>query len=144
MDQVTSQLVKERRNVVSRIRDHETILQDMKRTLNHLDATLRHLGYYPDGTEAPKKNMAAGLFYTGELPRIILKLLRDHPEGLPLKEIVRLVCVQKGWDTDHQRFNQELRLKISRALDRKKLKGVVERVGEDAVGVWRLCPKNKS
>lgn len=58
--------------------------------------------------------------------------------GPPLREIVRLVCAQKGWDTDHQRFNQELRLKISRALDRKKLKGFVERIGEDAVGVWRL------
>lgn len=138
MEIVVSSLVKERRNLVSRVRDHEAILQDMKRTLVHIDHTLRHLGYYPDGTEAPKKNMAAGLFYTGELPRIILSLLREHSDGLPLKDILHLVCVQKGWDTDHHRFNKELRLKISRCLDRQKLKGVVKRVGDEAVGVWKI------
>ncbi|WP_428410465.1 hypothetical protein [Hyphococcus sp.] len=105
-----------------------------------MDATLFHLGYYPDGTEAPKKPMAAGLFYQGELPRIMLTLLRKNPDGLALRTIVEMVCQQKGWETDDTRFNRELRLKISRTLDRQRLKGVVERVGDEAVGIWRIAP----
>lgn len=138
MEIVASTLMKERRNVLARLRDHEGIVCDLKTILAHIDATLFHLGYYPDGAEAPKKSMAAGLFYQGELPRILMKLLRVHPDGVALRELVQMVCTQKGWDTDHDRFNRELRLKISRTLDRKKLKGVIERIGEGPVGRWRV------
>ena len=138
MEIVASTLIKERRNVLARLRDHENIVYDLKTTLAHIDATLFHLGYYPDGADAPKKSMAAGLFYQGELPRILMKLLREHPDGLALREMVQMVCTQKGWDTDHDRFNRELRLKISRTLDRKKLKGIIERIGEGPVGRWRV------
>ncbi len=138
MEPVAQALISERKNVLSRLRDHEAIVCDLKTTLAHIDATLFHLGYYPDGAEAPKKTMAAGLFYTGELPRIVMQLLRAHPEGLGLREIVDRVCFQKGWDNDHERFNRELRLKVSRTLDRKKLRGVIERIGDGAVGRWRI------
>ncbi|MGE0184132.1 MAG: hypothetical protein AB7F91_17850 [Parvularculaceae bacterium] len=137
---IVSALIKERRNVLARLRDHEAIVCDLKTTLSHMDATLFHLGYYPDGAEAPKKPMAAGLFYNGELPRIMLTLMRKNPDGLALREIVEMVCQQKGWETDDTRFNRELRLKISRTLDRQRLKGVVERVGDEPVGVWRIAP----
>ncbi|MEM9014538.1 MAG: hypothetical protein AAGB02_05460 [Pseudomonadota bacterium] len=88
--------------------------------------------------------MAAGLFYKGELPRIVLKLLRENPDGLGLKAIVQKVCQQKGWETDDKRFNRELRLKISRTIDRQRIKGVVERVGDEAIGVWRIKPDRGS
>ena len=87
------------------------------------------------------KPMAAGLFYHGELPRIISRLLREHPDGLTLKSTVEMVCRQKGWDIDDTRFVREIRLKVSRTLDRKKLKGYIERLGNDAVGVWRIKPR---
>lgn len=137
---IVSTLIKERRNVLARLRDHENIVCDLKTTIGHIDATLFHLGYYPDGSEAPKKSMAAGLFYQGELPRIVLTLLRKHPDDLGLRALVEMVCHQKGWEADDTRFNRELRLKISRTLDRQKLKGVVERVGDEAIGVWRIAP----
>ncbi|MFC3302419.1 hypothetical protein [Parvularcula lutaonensis] len=126
--------------MLSRLRDHEAIVADLRTTLSHLDATLFHLGHYPDGEPAPKKPMAAGLFYHGELPRLILRMLRQHPKGLGLKTMVEMMNAQKGWAGDDERFNRELRLKISRTLDRKRLKGIVERIGEDAIGVWRLVP----
>ena len=138
MESVAFTLIKERKNVLSRLRDHEKIVCDLKTTIANLDATLFHLGYYPDGALAPKKPMAAGLFYQGELPRIVLTLLRKHPNGLGLREIVELVCEQKGWEKDDKRFNRELRLKISRTLDRQKLKGVIERIGDTAIGVWKI------
>ncbi|MEX6632325.1 hypothetical protein [Hyphococcus lacteus] len=138
METVVKSLINERRNVVSRLRDHENIVYDLRTTVSHIDATLYHLGYYPDGQEAPKKSMAAGLFYKGELPRIILTQLRKHPDGLGLRHLVELICDQKGWEKTDKRFNRELRLKISRSLDRQRLKGVVERTGNEAIGVWRV------
>ena len=142
MEPVAKTLISERKNVLSRLRDHEKIVCDLRTTISNLDATLFHLGYYPDGALAPKKSMAAGLFYKGELPRIVLTLLRRNPDGLGLRHIVRMICEQKGWETDDKRFNRELRLKVSRTLDRQKLKGVVTRLGDEAVGVWRICENN--
>ncbi len=69
-----------------------------------------------------------------------MTLLRKHPDGLGLRAVVELACRQKGWETDDTRFNRELRLKISHALDRQKLKRVVERVGDEAIGIWRNAP----
>ena len=138
MESVAKSLIEERRNIVSRLRDHEKICRELKATLSNIDSTLRHFGYYPDGGKAPKKPMSAGLFYKGEMPRLVLSVLRDNPDGIGLRYIVEAVCHRKGWDTDDERFNAELRLKVSRTLDRQKLKGVVKRVGDEAVGVWRI------
>lgn len=139
MEMVAASLIKERKNVLSRLRDHERIVCDLQTTIAHIDATLFHLGYYPDGALAPKKPMAAGLFYKGELPRIVLTLLRKHPDGISLRDLVEMVCDQKGWENDDKRFNRELRLKISRALDHQKMRGVIERLGDGAVGVWKIA-----
>ena len=138
MEPVAHALIKERKNVLSRLRDHEKIVCDLRTTISNLDATLFHLGYYPDGGFAPKKPMAAGLFYRGELPRIVLTILRKHPDGAGLRLLVELICEQKGLEKDDKRFNRELRLKVSRTLDRQKLKGVLERIGDEAVGVWKI------
>lgn len=59
--------------------------------------------------------MAAGLFYQGELPRIVLGLLRKHPEGLGLRFLVEMICDQKGWERDDTRFNRELRFLLLRS-----------------------------
>ena len=138
MENVTKSLIDERRNVVSRLRDHEKICRKLKATLFNLDKTLRHFGYYPDGAIAPKKPMSARLFYKGERPRLVLAILRDHPEGIGLRYIVETVRHRKGWETDDERFNRELRLKVSRTLDRQRLKGVVKRVGDEAIGKWKV------
>ncbi len=44
MEIAISTLIKERRNVLARLRDHENIVCDLKTTLSHIDATLFHLG----------------------------------------------------------------------------------------------------
>ena len=138
MEIVAKNLIDERKNVVSRLRDHEKICRELKGTLHNIDKTLRHFGYYPDGAVAPKKPMSAGLFYKGEMPRLILSILRENPEGVGLRYIVEAVCHRKGWESDDERFNRELRLKVSRTLDRQKLKGTAQRVGDEAVGVWKI------
>ena len=138
MEQVAKSLMDERRNVVSRLRDHQKICHDLTTTISHIDATLRHLGYYPDGATAPKKPLTAGLFYKGEMSRLVLSVLRENPDGIGLRYIVEAICIRKGWETDDKRFNRELRLKVSRTLDRQKVKGVIKRVGDEAVGVWRI------
>lgn len=68
MEPVALALIKERKNVLSRLRDHERIVCDLQTTVAHIDATLFHLGYHPDGALAPKKPTAAGLFYTPHSP----------------------------------------------------------------------------
>ncbi|MEO1150715.1 MAG: hypothetical protein AAFW83_06955 [Pseudomonadota bacterium] len=137
MEIVAKNLIDERKNVVSRLRDHEKICRELKTTLTHTDATLRHLRYYPDGAIDPKKQMSAGLFYKSEMPRLVMSILREKPDGIGLRYIVEAICHRKGWDIDDERFNAELRVKVSRTLDQQKMKKIVERVGDEAVGVWR-------
>jgi|GEM_PF-6693324 len=117
MENIAKGLIDERKNVVSRLRDYEKIYRELKAMLFNIDSTLRHFGYYPDGGVAPKKPMSSGLFYQGEMPRLVLSILRENPDGIGLRYIVEAVCHRKGWDTYDERFSCELRLKVSRSLD---------------------------
>ena len=137
MDLVVAGLVKERRNVLSRLRDHERLCRELELSLVTLDATLKHFGHKPDGSYIPKQALSAGLFYTGELPSMVLRILRDSG-GLTLPDLLSEICRQKGWETDNQPLRKAIRAKVTKLLNRKRTKGQVERLGDKPCGVWQV------
>jgi len=70
MEPVAQALINERKNVLSRLRDHERIVCDLQTTIAHLDATLFHLGYYPDGAFAPRNRGRQGCFILANYPAL--------------------------------------------------------------------------
>ncbi|NHK26673.1 hypothetical protein FF098_001970 [Parvularcula flava] len=139
MDNVISELLKERDALRARIRDHERKAYEMRQTLKSLDATLIHLGHTGPGFEDPaKRKLTDGLFYSGELPRMLMRVLRANPDGLTLRKMTEQVCAEKGWELDDARFYGAVSSKVSRNLDKYKKRGLVELYD----GAWRLSAAN--
>ncbi|MBB4660340.1 hypothetical protein [Parvularcula dongshanensis] len=106
--------------------------------LGAVDQVLRSLGYEgSDITAPPKRVQAAGLFRRGELSRTIMATLREAPEGVTVDGIARLICRERGWDTDDAKWMTALRAKIGRALSKKRAKGQV--TSEERAGTWYWC-----
>ena len=139
-DKVISGILKEREALRGRIRDVECQAGKMRETLHHIDATLRHLGYETAklSSRKTKKPLASGLFYTGELPRMILRILRAHPNGLQLRSLCEQICAEKGWQIEEPNFYPALSEKVGRTLTKYRAKGAIDRHGRQGESVWRI------
>ena len=138
MEHIVSGLIDERRTVAARLRDHMEEVQSLERLLTGIDEVLRHYGHYPDSKEKPKQKLSIGAFYKGELPRLVVSILSEAPDGLPTRDIVTAVCHRKSWRANDKAITDDLRHKVSRVLDKKRLQGVLVRVGDERAGVWRV------
>lgn len=132
-------LLLHRSQVAGEVEFHRAKAQQAAELVGSVDRVLRSLGYEAnDITAPPTRVQAAGLFRRGELSRLIMSALREAPEGLTVHAIADMICAERGWETDDQKWMTAFRSKIGRALGAKKSKGKV--TSEDRGGTWYWCP----
>ena len=96
-----SGLLEHRAQVAGEVEFYKHKAAQSANLLASVDAVLRSLGYEGSDIIAPPKRVqAAGLFRRGELSRVIMATLRETPEGITVDALARLICRERGWETD--------------------------------------------
>lgn len=129
-------LMRRRNELAGEVKHFQDMAEAKRRDLDHINQTLVIMGYPVPGTK-PKAVRTSGLFFKGELPRMILEQLRTAPEGITARQIAVQITEAKLWEPEPN-FMSALTAKVGRQLDkmRKRYRLVMEGSGRDCV--WRL------
>src|SRR5919205_2011165 len=121
-------LVRKRAEVAADVVACEERLKQLRADLFHLDAALRLLdpSARPDGIAAKRSRRQNGWFSTGELPRIVLDVLREAPEPLTVPEVALAVMERRGLDAGDKAAVRVVEKRVDAALRRRE--GTLERV----------------
>jgi hypothetical protein len=133
-----SALIEKRAEMSGEIAQLEERLGQLRASLVHLDSTIRLFEptFRPEVIAPKAKRERAGWFSEGDLPRIVLDILRLAPEPLTVREITLVVMERRGFSANDEVTLRTVEKRVNGALRRRE--GVAERVplGPRAVG-WR-------
>lgn len=115
-----SALDRKRAEIVREIAAAEGRLAQLRGALVHVDATIALFDpeREPAGGDPILKRAQSGYFANGELPRIAMDLMREHP-GASAIQLTEIIMEQRGIPTTDR---------TARYLIRKKVAGAVRKV----------------
>jgi hypothetical protein len=136
---IIASLKAKRTAILSEAATLEERLRQIRVSVDHIDGTLALYGLDP----FPKiTGRRAGLrFHRAELPRTILRLLRDAPNGLTTRNMAERIVAAKEWDGADDKLLGALIQRIGGALYKLKQRGYVESALETGGWVWRLAER---
>ncbi|HYD31085.1 MAG TPA: hypothetical protein VEB64_09565 [Azospirillaceae bacterium] len=140
---VVSALVDKRAEVAGLIEHAEKQLAQMRADLGHLDATIRLFDpeMAPETITPKKVRHRDGLFSNGEMPRLVLDALRMAGGAQEASVLAAAIMSRRGLDAADPALLERMTAKVSRALSRHKVNGLVEEAGRtESRGIlWRIA-----
>ncbi|MEQ8815100.1 MAG: hypothetical protein RLO51_20020 [Thalassobaculum sp.] len=100
----------------------------------HIDATLGLLGHTGTSTTFPRHKQPVGMFYQGELTRLLFEHLRSAGRQT-IPQIRDALIAKKGADRGDLHIRTAVHKKVMTALNRQEKRGTVVRDGD----AWRVA-----
>lgn len=137
---VISGLRDKRARIAGEIHQTEGVLKQRREQLATLDAVIRMFSPDCDPDMIPPiKPVSRNLFFKyGQLPRLIMKVLREAEGPMALERIVDTVIEAKGLTVD-SRVMRHIRTTVRATLMRMELRGITRRVIEAPDVWWELA-----
>jgi len=136
---VVSALREKRAEISGIIEDMERRIAQHRADLVHVDAVLQL--YVPDlepDTIAPKAvRKRNDWFRPGELPRIVLDILRTAPDSMALKDIAVEVMTRRSLDPNDKRTAHLIHKLVNNVVTRQAAE-LVEKITEGRSVAWRV------
>ena len=132
-------LMRRRSEIAGTVRHLENKAAICRGELKHIDATLGIMGYdVPYLKFRVKSTGTAGLFHRDELPRLILKSLRDAKTSLQVTQIAEFIAKEKEWDLEDKRFITALTDKVGKVLAKMKKRYTLKSENVNGLWLWRI------
>lgn len=123
-------------NEAIRLRDR---LVEIRNDLGAIDRVLGTLGYKGDLDAAMPRQKREVIFGRGELTTAILNELRDAPAPMSSREIAQSIIAFKGDDARDRRYVSDLAKRVSKALRKLRIDGVVRSIVDQRSNVaWAI------
>ena len=137
---VLSGLIRKRQEVMEAMELAQTQLRQLVLDLDALDGVIRMFSPEIDLAVVrvrprPKRHIA----FRGEVSRLILTLLRDAPEPLPTREVVRRVMETRELNQADRALYDSVRDRVGASLRGMRSRGRIASSGDRETGVrWGL------
>ncbi len=120
---------------------YEPLIARLKTALIEAETAIQAVA--PDLNIPPRRYQPNPYFARGELPRIVLAMLREASEPLSVREIALRALAMKNVPLPDRRAMKRTRLRVQQAMARFGARGIVRTVGEGRVAKRTLvCSDN--
>lgn len=135
--QVLNTLNAKRHDIEGYIADMERKIEEARRDLAHVLATIR-LFAGEDGERVTAYMNLTRLFPRNELPRLAREALEAAPDGIDTRAVALHVIEAKGLDASDRHLRKAIAYKIVQVLRRMEKRGEISRIGKrQGAVVWR-------
>lgn len=121
--QLIEALTEKKNELISIINDLKTTLDMHKDNLLHIEATIQI--FNGTSSKTTEKRPRERLFFNGELPRLLLDMLRDSTVPLTTTELSFGIMKHKGMDVEDIEGVKLLKDQVIRCLSRQKSLGIL-------------------